>query len=87
KLDVEIWPTSIVLPPGYRLALTVRGKDYVFSGARGARIKSFKNELTGCGPFLHDDPLDRPAETFGGKNALHVGAEQPNYVLLPIIQQ
>ncbi|MBV8151041.1 MAG: CocE/NonD family hydrolase, partial [Candidatus Eremiobacteraeota bacterium] len=28
KVDVEIWPTSIVLPPGYCLALTVRGKDY-----------------------------------------------------------
>jgi hypothetical protein len=28
ELDVEIWPTSIVVPPGYRLALTVRGKDY-----------------------------------------------------------
>ncbi|HVZ54308.1 MAG TPA: CocE/NonD family hydrolase, partial [Pseudolabrys sp.] len=25
ELDIEIWPTSIVVPPGYRLALTVRG--------------------------------------------------------------
>jgi len=29
QLDVELWPTSIVLPAGYRLALSVRGKDYV----------------------------------------------------------
>src|SRR5438270_336497 len=26
ELDVEIWPTSIAVPAGYRLALTVRGK-------------------------------------------------------------
>ena len=28
ELDIEIWPTSIVVPPGYHVALTVRGKDY-----------------------------------------------------------
>ena len=30
ELDVEIWPTSIVVPAGYRLALTVRGRDYEY---------------------------------------------------------
>ena len=34
ELDIEIWPTSIVVPPGYRLALTVRGKDYEVDGTR-----------------------------------------------------
>src|SRR5262244_1785452 len=28
ELDVEIWPTSIVIPGGCRIGLTVRGKDY-----------------------------------------------------------
>src|SRR5262245_9664878 len=28
ELDVEIWPTSIVVPKGYRLGLSIRGKDY-----------------------------------------------------------
>ena len=60
-LDIEIWPTSIVVPAGYRVALTVRGKDYVYPGGSGGRLSNFKNELTGCGPFLHDDPRDRPA--------------------------
>ena len=27
-IDVEIWPTSISLPQGYRLALTLQGKDF-----------------------------------------------------------
>ena len=28
-LDIEIWPTCIVAPAGYRIGLTVRGTDYV----------------------------------------------------------
>ncbi|MFQ5913733.1 MAG: CocE/NonD family hydrolase [Nitrospinota bacterium] len=84
-LDVEFWPTSIVVPAGYRIALTVRGKDYEYPGPSGGRLSNFKNELRGCGPFLHDDPRDRPPEIFGGKNTLHVGPESAAYVLVPII--
>ncbi len=35
EVDVEIWPTCIVVPKGYRIALTVRGKDYVYPGEPG----------------------------------------------------
>lgn len=85
ELDIEVWPTSIVVPAGYRLGLSLRGKDYEYAHASGERLSNFKNELRGCGPFLHDDPRDRPAEIFGGKTTLHTGAEQPAYVLLPVI--
>jgi predicted acyl esterase len=85
ELDVEIWPTSIVVPTGYRIGLTVRGKDYEYPGPSGGRIASFKNELRGCGPFLHDDPRDRPPEIFAGKTALHSGPNRAAYLLLPII--
>jgi predicted acyl esterase len=85
ELDIEIWPTSIAVPPGYRIALTVRGKDYQYGGGSGGKLSNFKNELTGCGPFLHDDPQDRPPEIFGGVTTLHFGRSMPNYVLLPII--
>lgn len=85
ELDVEIWPTSIVVPAGYRIGLTVRGKDYEYAGATGARLKNFKNELKGCGPFLHDDPRDRPTEIFGGRVTLHAGPNRPAHVLLPIV--
>ncbi|WP_439534788.1 CocE/NonD family hydrolase, partial [Polymorphobacter sp.] len=57
-LDIEIWPTSIVVPAGHRLAMTVRGKDYDY-GHSGGKQSNFKNELRGCGPFLHNDPRDR----------------------------
>jgi predicted acyl esterase len=84
-LDIEIWPTSIVVPAGYRIALTIRGKDYVYPGGSGGRLSNFKNELTGCGPFLHDDPRDRPPEIFGGITGLHFGGAARPYLLLPVI--
>jgi predicted acyl esterase len=84
-LEVELWPTSIVVPAGHRIALTVRGRDYEWGKATGARLSNFKNELRGCGPFLHDDPRDRPAAVFGGNNTLHTGPEQPCYILLPVV--
>ena len=85
EVDIELWPTSIVLPAGYRLALTIRGKDYVYPGPSGGKLSNFKNELTGCGPFLHDDPRDRPPEIFGGITTLHFGRERQPFLLLPII--
>lgn len=84
ELDVEIWPTSIVVPKGYRIALTLRGRDYDY-GASGGKQSNFKNELRGCGPFLHDDPRDRPAEIFAGRTTLHSDEARRPYLLLPII--
>jgi predicted acyl esterase len=85
ELDIEIWPTSIVVPAGHRIGLTIRGKDYVYGGASGGKLSNFKNELTGCGPFLHDDARDRPAEVFGGTTTLHFGGRTQPFLLLPII--
>jgi predicted acyl esterase len=85
ELDIEIWPTSIVVPAGYRIGLSVRGKDYVYPGGSGGKLSNFKNELTGCGPFLHDDPRDRPPSLFDGTTTLHFTTGKAPYVLLPII--
>ena len=85
ELDIEIWPTSIVVPAGYRIGLTIRGKDYEYGGASGGRLSNFKNELKGCGPFLHDDVRDRPPEIFGGTTSLHFDRGRQPYLLLPII--
>jgi hypothetical protein len=74
-----------VVPAGCRIALTVRGKDYVYPGGSGGRLSNFKNELTGCGPFLHDDPRDRPLQVFAGVTGLHFGGAARSYLLLPII--
>ena len=85
ELDIEIWPTSVVVPKGYRCALSIRGKDYVYPGPSGGKLSNFKNELTGCGPFLHDDPRDRPPEIFGGVTTLHFGPSRQAYMLVPMI--
>jgi predicted acyl esterase len=85
ELDIEIWPTSIVVPAGYRVGLSVRGKDYVYPGGSGGKLSNFKNELTGCGPFLHDDPRDRPSALFSGTTTLHFSGAKAPYVLLPVI--
>jgi predicted acyl esterase len=87
ELDIEIWPTSIVIPAGYVMALAVRGKDYEYQGelAESADIASFKNRFTGCGPFLHNDPQDRPADVFGGTTTVYLGPDRDGHVLVPII--
>ncbi len=85
ELDIEIWPTSIVVPAGHRIGLSIRGKDYEYPGGSGGRLSNFKNELTGCGPFLHNDPVDRPQDVFGGRTTLHFGEGRAPYLLLPII--
>jgi uncharacterized protein len=87
ELDIENWPTSIVVPAGYRIGVSIRGKDYEYPGASGARLSNFKNELKGCGPFLHDDPVDRPADVFGGVTSLHFARDKRPFLLLPIIPE
>ncbi len=82
ELDVEVWPTSIVVPPGYRLGLTVRGTDYVYPGGSGGKLSNMKNEFTGVGPFIHDG---RNARVYGGNVTIHCGPKHPSHLLLPVI--
>ena len=84
ELDIEIWPTSIVIPENYYLVLTVRGKDYEYPLAETQILSNFKNQLTGCGPFLHNDPFDRN-ENLESTTTLHFSPDSPSYLLLPII--
>lgn len=83
-LDVEIWPTSIVVPQGYVLGLHLRGCDYA-SDAGPLDLPGVKYTLTGVGPFLHEHPEDRPPEIFHKRYTLHFEKGERPYVLLPII--
>ena len=85
ELDIEILPTSIVVPAGYRIGLTVRGKDYVYPGATGAKLSNMKYPFTGVGPFTHNHPGDRPPEIFDGEVTLHTGPDHQAYILCPVI--
>jgi hypothetical protein len=84
SLDVEIWPTSIVVPLGYRIGFTLRGKDYEFDGT-DAGVAHAPYPMKGVGPFTHTHPQDRPSSIFGGHNTLHFAKTKMPYVLLPII--
>ncbi|MDA8049359.1 MAG: CocE/NonD family hydrolase [Rhodospirillales bacterium] len=85
SLDIEIWPTCIVVPRGYRIGLWVRGKDYVYEGGNALKLSNMKNAFNGCGPFLHDDPRDRPPELFGGITTIHASLDHENFLLLPLV--
>jgi predicted acyl esterase len=84
ELDVEIWPTCIVVPRGWRIALSVRGRDYEYPGDLGAGVGKIGQPATGVGPFRHTDPDDRPAALFDNEITLHLG-DGNSYVLLPVI--
>jgi predicted acyl esterase len=87
ELDIEIWPTCIVIPAGYRIGLSVRGKDYKFPGGSASGLKNLPLRFTGVGPYRHVEPVNRPADVFGGEVTLHFGAGQQSYLLLPVIPQ
>jgi predicted acyl esterase len=87
EADVEVWPTCVVAPKGHRIALSVRGRDYVYPGGPGEGLETLGKVWNGVGPFRHDDPRDRPAKIFGGNVTLHTGPEQQAYLLLPIIPE
>jgi len=84
ELDIEIWPTCIVVPQGYRIGLTVRGKDYEYDGSDAA-VPHAAYPMRGVGPFTHTNPRDRPPAIFGGVNTLHFAPGRIPYLLLPII--
>jgi predicted acyl esterase len=84
ELDVEIWPTCIVVPVGYRFALTVRGSDYRYDGPP-VQIPGLPYPMTGVGGFRHERAEDRPPAVYHATSRLHFSATRQPYVLLPII--
>jgi hypothetical protein len=85
ELDIEIWPTSIVVPPGYSIGLTVRGNDYRYDGELTPFAKNFHYANRGIGPFKHTDPDDRPPAIFDSRVTLHLGGESASRLLMPIV--
>ena len=71
SVDVEIWPTSMVFPKGYRLVLTLQGRDFEIPGVPGR--------------MLHNHPEDRNPVEFGGVNTLSTGGIHESYLLMPVI--
>jgi predicted acyl esterase len=87
ELDIELWPTGIVIPEGYRMQLQIRGRDYEYPPALTDEPSIGWFPLTGCGPFLHTDERDRPPEVFGREVTVHTGPEQAAHLLVPLVSE
>jgi predicted acyl esterase len=66
ELDIEILPTSVHLPAGHTLTLDIQAHDYIHPGAVAEVRPDRQIPFTGSGPFLHNDPDDRPDATHAG---------------------
>lgn len=90
QVEVEIWPTCLVLPAGYRIGLTVAGTDYDHGltddqMAATGRLGWSPRPTRGCGPYVHVDADDRDRDELRGEVTLHTGPEHPARLLLPVI--
>jgi uncharacterized protein len=83
ELDVEIWPTNILLQKGYRLAIQISGSDFERPLAPDKPNEAWTTR--GSGPWLHDHPEDRPKDVFRGTTRIFTGGETGSFVLLPVI--
>ena len=86
-VDVNFqYPTSIVVPKGYRLALTLQGKDWQY--APKANTVSSKDydlpDSQNSGLFYAEHPNRDPA-LFGGTSTIVTGTGHVAYLLLPRI--
>lgn len=81
NLEIEIWPSSIVVPKGYVVALSIGGRDYD-NGLPEPMPQIYGVSQRGCSVFLHDDEKDRPNGVYDGKTTIRTGEA---YVMLPII--
>jgi len=84
RADIELWPTSIVVPPGYRVGLTVRGRDYQIeeeADARGVAVRT----MNGVGRCVHDDIRDRSEERLAGVVTLYGGGDHRSVLVLPVV--
>jgi predicted acyl esterase len=80
ELSVEIWPTSLVIPAGYRIGFTILGRD--FDHGLESVDSHMGPQQRGSAFFLHDE---RPDVPYRNNVTIHSGPDRQSYVLLPII--
>jgi hypothetical protein len=62
----------------------VAGHDFDH-GLPGPLPMIYGTEQRGSSVFLHDDPVDRPADVFTGTTTIHTGGEFASHLVLPRI--
>ncbi|QDC37777.1 CocE/NonD family hydrolase [Sphingobium fuliginis] len=84
ELDIEIWPTSIVVPKGFMVAVTISGTDY-HHDLPEPWPQVYGVPLRGVSVMTHDDPVDRPAAIFGGVTTIFTGGASRSAIAVPIV--
>lgn len=80
ELDIEIWPTCLVIPAGYQLALSVLGRDFDH-GLPGPE-SHLGPQMRGSSFFTHEG---RPADVYGRRVSVYSGPDQQSFLVLPVI--
>ena len=83
ELDVEIWPTSVNLPAGYRFGFSVGGRDFELDDSFGPF--PFLYERTWKGQAMYVHTLDSDSDVFKGTTTLVCDKEHQPYFLVPVI--
>ena len=86
-VDVNIRGVSIVVPKGYRLAVTLQGKDWNGTTVESVSAKDydFPEEKGSMLMFQAPGHEGRDAPIYGGENTIVTGGEHASYLLLPNI--
>jgi len=82
-VDVEIWPFSVIIPKGYRLGVSILGRDFEFPGD-GPWPAAYGVSMRGNGIFVHTDEHDRGGPEFRGTTTLYTGGGRGK-LLLPLL--
>ena len=83
EVDIELWPTSVLIPAGFRLGLTISGRDYDHGNpvpwSKGGRT------VSGSSIWTHRDERYRPRDVYAGDVTVHSGPGTPSRLLVPVI--
>ena len=71
EVDVEKWSTTTAFPKGYRLVLSLMGKDFEFPGVAGR--------------ILHQHPTDHGRPEFQGTNRVLTGGGRAFLLDAPVV--
>jgi predicted acyl esterase len=86
-VDVEFTnPTSIVIPKGYRLALTIQGKDFGYGpGANIVHAKDYDLPNSSNSGLYYLAHPNRDPVLYGGVDTVATGGGHASYLVLPYI--
>jgi uncharacterized protein len=82
-VDIELWPSSIVVPKAYQIGLTIQGRDY--DHGLMDRSRAYGREQFGSGPYWHEHPGDRNKPEYDGLTTLVSKPGARPFLLLPVV--